>query len=97
MSSIFLKMDKNAGYEHPERTPCYNRNREQCICICNIICTHTHTQNANTMDDDSIDFHQTAEPVKQNMYLYTVYTIQCMYIGIAIGKAYSFTDTLQTG
>lgn len=65
----------------------HSRIREQCTC--NII----HTD--NRIDDDNIDFHQTAEPVKRNMYLYLylyLYGVrEVLYI--ATGKAYTLPLT----
>lgn len=52
MSSILLKMDKNAVE--------YANTTESGITMYVIISTD------NRMDDDNIDFHQTVGPVKQN-------------------------------
>lgn len=65
----------------------HSRIREQCTC--NII----HTD--NRIDDDNIDFHQTAEPVKRNMYLYLyLYLYGVREVSyIATGKAYTLPLT----
>lgn len=60
MSSILLKMDKNAVE--------YANTTESGITMYVIISTD------NRMDDDNIDFHQTVGPVKQNnVSMYNVY------------------------
>lgn len=90
-AQFYWKWIKIAVEHANEHTHIHTQPNPRTMYTCNII----HTD--NRIDDDNIDFHQTAEPVKRNMYLY-LYLYLYLYgvrevLYIANGKAYTLSLT----